>query len=211
MTARIEARDLRPPLVEPAASPSASFQIIRDALGVAHRLTIVSLVASLDRNCARALHRPAGAGAGRPAASISSMTSIPCGPPKPRNAVCEVLCVRHTRPVDLHGRKLVRVVDVKHRPPHDRLRQDRGSIRRRRTAGPAAALMRPSLLEAGRVSREVRMTFAGNRDVEFAASGARGPDASSSTRRARRWPRTGWPAPPCPPNAPPIRRHSTVT
>src|SRR5688572_31714699 len=27
------------------------------------------------------------------------MTSMPCGPPNPRNAVCEVLCVRHTRPV----------------------------------------------------------------------------------------------------------------
>ena len=35
-------------------------------------------------------------GAHRP--RMSSITIMPCGPPKPRNAVCDVLCVRAIRP-----------------------------------------------------------------------------------------------------------------
>ena len=35
--------------------------------------------------------------------TISSMTIMPCGPPKPRKAVCEVTLVLATRPVKLGG------------------------------------------------------------------------------------------------------------
>ena len=73
------------------------------------------------RSCAR--RRSTGSipssGAQRP--RMSSTTSIPCGPPKPRNAVWEVLWVRATRPCDEHVRDPVGVVDVAQRPRQHRL------------------------------------------------------------------------------------------
>ena len=66
--------------------------------GVAHRLAVRASSGRARRGCARGAsrHRCRARGATRP--RTSSITNMPCGPPKPRNAVCEVLFVFAMRP-----------------------------------------------------------------------------------------------------------------
>ena len=54
-------------------------------------------------------------------ASITvSMPNMPCGPPKPRNAVVDCVCVLQRWLDDLQVRKVVAVVDMQHRAVVDR-------------------------------------------------------------------------------------------
>ena len=141
---------------------------------------------------------------------MSSITSIPCGPPKPRNAVCEVLLVFAIRPCTQHVGDPVGVVDVAQRARRAPARRGRGSSRRRRSASPRAPVNSPS---SSKPTRHV------------AWKPCRLPVIVMSCWRVSRS-RTGRPvsvapsaataASPCgcislPPNPPPIRRHCTVT
>ena len=100
--------------------------------------------------------------------SMSSMTSMPCGPPKPRKAVCEVLCVRQTQPVALDGRQEVGVVDVEDARATGWARRDRGSSRRRNRVDMRAPSRRPSSSKPGVEARQEGMALAGERHVERA-------------------------------------------
>ena len=86
-------------------------------------------------------------GAHRP--RMSSITSMPCGPPKPRKAVCEVLWVCATRPSNAHVRDPVGVVDVAQRPGEHRLAQVEAPAavggQRRRQADESAVVVEPDL------------------------------------------------------------------
>ena len=123
------------------------------------------------------------------------MTSIPCGPPKPRNAVWEVLCVLHTRPVSLDRGNLYALSRVKHGAPHDGLGQIEApaAVREQRNAQAldAASAAKPAAYFARKGWRLPVMAMSSSRDS------LRAPGAVSSTRRARRWPHRRWPALPC--------------
>ena len=121
-----------------------------------------------DRNCARA--PPPAASPSRRAAwsRISSITSMPCGPPNPRKAVCEVLCVRQTKPVSSTAGSRYALSQWNMRAPQHRL----GKIQ----APAAVGIERdPHAFAAGRraskpaaIARQERMALAGERHVERA-------------------------------------------
>ena len=108
---------------ELARFASAASQMVCDAVRVLHRLAVVRGVA-LAIEIPLAHHVRRAAPAVRAARSrISSITSMPCGPPKPRNAVCEVLCVRHTQPVTSTAGSRYALSQWNMRAPQNRLGQ----------------------------------------------------------------------------------------
>ena len=83
------------------------------------------------------------------------MTNMPCGPPKPRKAVCEVLCVRQMRPDEFGRGKQIGVVAMKHRAREHWL----GKIQAPAAIGikrDAHAFETPVLGEAGGITRKKR-------------------------------------------------------
>ena len=137
------------------------------------------------------------------------MTSIPCGPPKPRKAVCEVLCVRATRPVTRtwgiqyalstwHSARVITGSDRSRlQPPSE-------------VSVASSASRRPSSSKAARhrVWKPCRLPVI----VMSCARLSR----SRTGRPVSVAPRAATAARPCgcislPPNPPPIRRHCTVT
>ena len=121
---------------------------------------------------------------------ISSMTSMPCGPPKPRNAVCETTLVFATRPEKSHVRHVVRVVEMEERAVADRTRRDRATSRRRRRADAAAPGSGPRRRSRTRSRAWNGCRLPGERHVEVAVEHARAPGrpvrhAASATSAAQ--------------------------
>ena len=127
--------------------------------------------------------RPRAAGAQRP--RMSSMTIMPCGPPKPRNAVFDGRLVLAIRPVHLDVGDPVGVVDVAQRPGQHRLGQVQApaAVAGQRGAQRAQPLVR---VEAHLPGGEERVPLAGHGDVLGAVQPQAHRVPGEGRRRARR-------------------------
>ena len=98
---------------------------------------------------------------------ISSITSIPCGPPKPRKAVFEARLVFATVPAEFDVRNVVGVVEMKHRA----VGHGAGEIERPAAVGKELDFRREEQsvsIEADLKLSEKRMAFAGDHHVLIA-------------------------------------------
>ena len=140
-------------------------QIVVDAARPLRRAGRSASCRRRDRSCARGRRRRAARAAAAARDRISSITSMPCGPPKPRNAVCDVLCVRQTRPVtSTAGRwyALSQWKSERHMIGFGQVEAPAAVRVERQPAAPRAGRRR----EARRVARQKRMPLPGERHVE---------------------------------------------
>ena len=108
---RIEVLHLGPARLELTGLPELRPDVL-DAPRILHQLVVMGAVA-LGVEVALADHVRRQIELARDAVEASSIISMPCGPPKPRNAVAE-LCASGTRGPRLHVRHEVAVVGVEH-------------------------------------------------------------------------------------------------
>ena len=95
----VERRDLARRRCEVGGRRAAASQIAREPVGVADRLAVRRGLAVARRSCVAAAPPAARPSSGAQRPRMSSITIMPCGPPKPRKAVWDVLLVLAIRPL----------------------------------------------------------------------------------------------------------------